>query len=219
MSELNFPTKMIRLTKATLTIVTCCVKIQNDCSEFFDIRQGLRQGDVLSTLLFNVMLEVFVRRANLITGKRSMDPELLSKFSLHNGINGNGIRVVILKSLQQKVLRELHVGHFGITRMKALARSFCYWKGIDHDIENLVRSCRNCCMNCCMNQNNADKNPSHPWEYPGRPWQRIHIDYAAPFMQHNFLVIVDAYTKWPEIFPTSATNTQATIGLLRQTFA
>jgi hypothetical protein len=28
-------------------------------------RQGLRQGDVLSTLLFNVTLEVIVRRANL----------------------------------------------------------------------------------------------------------------------------------------------------------
>jgi hypothetical protein len=67
MSELNFPTKLICLTKATLTIVTCCVKIQNDCSESFETRQGLRQGDVLSTLLFNVVLEVIVRRANLQT--------------------------------------------------------------------------------------------------------------------------------------------------------
>jgi hypothetical protein len=67
MSELNFPAKLILLTKATLTIVTCCVKIQNDCSESFKTREGLRQGDVLSTLLFNVVLEVIVRRANLQT--------------------------------------------------------------------------------------------------------------------------------------------------------
>jgi hypothetical protein len=67
MSEFNFPTKFIRLTKATLTTVTCCVKIQNDCSESFETRQGLKQGDVLSTLLFNVVLEVIVRRANLQT--------------------------------------------------------------------------------------------------------------------------------------------------------
>jgi hypothetical protein len=67
MSELNFPTKLIRLTKATLTTVTCCVKIQNDCSESFETRQRLRQGDVLSTLFFNVVLEVIVRRANLQT--------------------------------------------------------------------------------------------------------------------------------------------------------
>jgi hypothetical protein len=55
MSELNFPTKLIRLTKATLTILMCCVKIQNDCFEPFE------------TLLFNVVLEVIVRRANLQT--------------------------------------------------------------------------------------------------------------------------------------------------------
>jgi hypothetical protein len=63
MSELIVPTKLIRLTKASLIIVTCCVKIQNECSESFETRQG----DVLSTLLFNVVLEVIVRRANLQT--------------------------------------------------------------------------------------------------------------------------------------------------------
>jgi hypothetical protein len=67
MSEPNFPTKLIRLTKVTLTIVTCCIKIHNDCSKSFQTRQGLRQGDVLSTLLLNVVLEVIVRRANLQT--------------------------------------------------------------------------------------------------------------------------------------------------------
>jgi hypothetical protein len=71
MPELNFPTKLIRLIKATLTIVTCCVKIQNDCSEYFETRQGLRKGDVISTLLFNVVLEVIVRRANLKTTGQS----------------------------------------------------------------------------------------------------------------------------------------------------
>jgi hypothetical protein len=60
--QLYFPTKLIRLTKATLTIVTCCVKIQNDCSDPFETRQGLRQGDVLSTLLFNVVLKFIVRQ-------------------------------------------------------------------------------------------------------------------------------------------------------------
>jgi hypothetical protein len=50
-----------------LTFVMCCVKIQNDCSESFETRQGLRQGDVLSTLFFNVVLKVIVRRVNLQT--------------------------------------------------------------------------------------------------------------------------------------------------------
>jgi hypothetical protein len=71
MSELNFLTKLIRLTKATLTIVTCCIKIQNDCSESFGTRQGLRQGDVLSTLLFNVVLEVIIQTTGTIYYKET----------------------------------------------------------------------------------------------------------------------------------------------------
>jgi hypothetical protein len=67
MSELNFPTKLIRLTKATLTIVTCCVKIQNDCAESFKTRQGLRHRETYYYASFNVVLEVIVRRANLQT--------------------------------------------------------------------------------------------------------------------------------------------------------
>jgi hypothetical protein len=67
MSELNFPAKLIRIAKATLTIVTICVKIQNKCSKSFETRQELRQADVLSTLLFNAVLEVIVRRASLQT--------------------------------------------------------------------------------------------------------------------------------------------------------
>jgi hypothetical protein len=43
MSELNFPIQFIRLTKATLNVVLCCVKLQNDCSESFETRQRLRQ--------------------------------------------------------------------------------------------------------------------------------------------------------------------------------
>jgi hypothetical protein len=45
MSELNFHTKLIRLAKATITMMYC-VQIQKDCSESFETRQGLRQGDV-----------------------------------------------------------------------------------------------------------------------------------------------------------------------------
>jgi hypothetical protein len=67
MLELNFPTKLTRLTKTTITIVSCCVKIQNYCYESFETRQRLRQRDVLSTLLFNVVVEVIIRRANLQT--------------------------------------------------------------------------------------------------------------------------------------------------------
>jgi hypothetical protein len=38
---------------------------QNNCSDTFETRQGLGQGDVLLTLLFNVVLKAILRQAKL----------------------------------------------------------------------------------------------------------------------------------------------------------
>lgn len=65
MHELAFPSKLIRLVAATLDGPTCRIKMQNDLSEPFVTLDGLRQGDALSTLLFNVALEGAIRRTNI----------------------------------------------------------------------------------------------------------------------------------------------------------
>lgn len=59
----------------------------------------------------------------------------------------------------------------------------------------------------------------HPWEYPQHAWHRLHIDYAGPFLNSNFLVIVDAYSKWPEVTPMSSTTSRATNSALMSVFA
>ena len=64
--------------------------------------------------------------------------------TLHDGILFMGVRAVIPKKLQQRILRMLHQGHPGITRMKMLARQSVYWHGIDKDVESMVKSCDAC---------------------------------------------------------------------------
>jgi hypothetical protein len=54
--------------KATLTTVKCCGNIQKDCSDPFEMWQGLINAyyqRVLSTLLFNFVLETILRHAKL----------------------------------------------------------------------------------------------------------------------------------------------------------
>ena len=63
------------------------------------------------------------------------------------------------------------------------------------------------------------KAPLHPWEWATTPWQRIHIDYAGPFQNSMFLVVVDAHSKWPEVVPVSSTTSSSTIDVLRDLFA
>ena len=52
------------------------------------------------------------------------------------------------------------------------------------------------------------------WPVPDHPWQRIHIDFAGPFLDDVWLVVMEAYSKWPHVlklskYPTSKTTTSA----------
>ena len=99
--------------------------------------------------------------------------------------------------------------------MKALARCFVWWPGLDADIEKRVRSC----ATCQENRSTPPKAPLHPWEWPHRPWARLHIDHAGPFMGHIFLILVDAYSKWMDAHIVSSTSAEATIKKLVDIFA
>src|SRR5262249_4388986 len=61
MEEFGIPKKLINLTKATLTDTIWKVLILNVQSDPFNINTGLRQGDKLSTILFNLALEKVIR--------------------------------------------------------------------------------------------------------------------------------------------------------------
>ena len=103
-----------------------------------------------------------------------------------------GTRVVIPSKLRVPVLEELHQGHLGIVKMKGVARSLVWWPGIDQAIEQLAKGC----SDCTLIQNLPPLSPLHPWIWPTKPWQRVHIDFAGPFRGYMNLLIVDAHSKW-----------------------
>ena len=53
-------------------------------------------------------------------------------------------RIVIPSKLRPQVLQLLHLGHFGMQRMKQLARSSVYWPDMNPNIEDMCRSCTSC---------------------------------------------------------------------------
>lgn len=67
MMELGVPLKLISLVKMTLTDINSRVRLRNQLSEPFETDTGLRQGDPLSTLLFNIALEKAVRDSDVDT--------------------------------------------------------------------------------------------------------------------------------------------------------
>lgn len=128
-----------------------------------------------------------------------------NELSIEQGVLMWGIRVVIPATLRPKILQDLHESHFGIVKMKSLARQFVWWPNIDSDIEHLGKSC----TECCQSRPDPPSAPLHPWQYPERPWQRLHIDLAGPFLNRMWLVIMDASTKWPEVFDINNNSTSS----------
>ena len=55
-----------------------------------------------------------------------------------------GDRVVIPTLLRPRVVNQFHYGHPGIARMKAIARSYAYWPGMDAELEEHCRKCLKC---------------------------------------------------------------------------
>lgn len=61
---------------------------------------------------------------------------------------------------------------------------------MDAEMEARVKTCEG----CQENRNSPPVAPLHPWEDPDKPWIRIHIDYAGPWMGKMFLILVDAHS-------------------------
>uniref|UniRef100_A0A3B3XNZ2 Gypsy retrotransposon integrase-like protein 1 n=1 Tax=Poecilia mexicana TaxID=48701 RepID=A0A3B3XNZ2_9TELE len=82
-----------------------------------------------------------------------------------------GLRVVVPKKLRDQLISELHEHHWGIVKMKSLARSLFWWPAVDECIEQEVRECTICqkqrSMPCTA--------PVHKWKWAASPWERIHL--------------------------------------------
>jgi hypothetical protein len=63
--EFGIPRKMERLIKMCLTETYSRVRLGKNLSDRFPIRNGLKQGDALSPLLFNFALEWSIRRVQV----------------------------------------------------------------------------------------------------------------------------------------------------------
>ena len=126
-----------------------------------------------------------------------------------------GTRVIIPSALQSVILEDLHRDHPGVVRMKSLARSYVWWPNLDKEIEWSVKQCDH----CLAVKGSPPKAPLHPWIWPTRPWQRVHLDFAGLFCNKMFLISVDAHSKWPEVIEMSKTTSTRTIAELRKLFA
>lgn len=138
-----------------------------------------------------------------------------NEFALQEDCLMRGSRVYIPEPLRKRVLDELHSTHFGVVRMKSLARSYFWWENLDSEIELLAKNC----SQCQLYQSNPVKVPVHRWDPPSKPFERVHVDFAGPIYGIYLFVLVCAYSKWPEVHIMKNITTAATITVCRKIFS
>jgi hypothetical protein len=62
---MGIPNKLIRLVRSTMTETKAQVWIQGQLTEEFEVKQGIKQGDGLAPILFNLGLEHIIRKLSV----------------------------------------------------------------------------------------------------------------------------------------------------------
>jgi transposase InsO family protein len=112
--------------------------------------------------------------------------------SVINGCILRDTQVIIPHALQRRVLQMLHRTHQGTVKMKQLARSYCWWPGIEKCITEIAQSC-----NICSRMQVMPKQEYKNWEEPEKVWSRVHMDFAGPLWGSKWLIVIDAKSKFP----------------------
>nr|XP_050038007.1 uncharacterized protein K02A2.6-like [Dermacentor andersoni] len=139
--------------------------------------------------------------------------EFDDELSVCDGVLLKGARIVIPSSLRPAVLTLFHEGHQGINRTKVLARESVWWPGISTDIASLVANCEQCAS---TRVNFAE--PLLSTALPGHPWEFLGMDLFHLNGQ-TYILVVDYYSRFPEVVTLRSTTAQAVIDALKSIFA
>ncbi|PAA87296.1 hypothetical protein BOX15_Mlig033351g1 [Macrostomum lignano] len=134
-----------------------------------------------------------------------------------DGCIARGPATVIPAELRHRVISMAHEGHHGIVRSKQQCRTAAWWPGISKDIETAVRNCMACA------QAGESTRPSVPpmiiTSTPAAAWEDLQLDICgefkrAPRHQRFAIVLVDKFSRWPEVALEETVTTKSIINFL-----
>ena len=123
------------------------------------------------------------------------------------------LKVLIPESLQAHLLNELHDTHPGIVNMKLLGCNYMWWPKLNQDVEEIVKSCRNCAMQRSL----PTVVPLHSWPWANQQIKRIHLDFME-IEGWQVLILIDVHSKWIEAVPLYVVTAATTLYTLQSFF-
>ena len=92
-------------------------------------------------------------------------------------------------------------------------RQSVWWLGVTSQIQQFVEDCRE-----CAKQAKPRKEPLLPTPLPDYPWQVVETDLCE-LKGVQYLVVVDYFSRYPEICQLKSTTSSVIISLLKAMFA
>lgn len=116
-----------------------------------------------------------------------------------------GQRLIISEAWRNKILSNIHTGHFGVAKC-IRAKHSIYWPNMSNHIENLI----NKFAICNKFQNSNKKEPFKCHKIIRQPWQKLGIDIFQ-IRDEIYLLVVDYYSKYPEVINLNKNTTSKNI--------
>ena len=139
------------------------------------------------------------------------------ELSVYKGLILRDHRLIIPSELQRKVIEIAHLSHQGIVKTKQCIREKVWFPGIDKQVEQIVKSCIPCQASY---PGPSNRDPILPTILPEEPWVSVSIDFKGPLPSGDYLlVVIDDYSRYPEVEVISSTSSRAVLPKLNQIFS
>lgn len=165
-------------------------------------------------LLKSVLENGWPNEANLIPDAIKPYVTFRHELTYENDLLFKGDRIIVPRGEIQKILKDLHIGHPGISSMLSRARQSAYWIGQTGDIKNHVEKC----TVCQQTQRANTKEPALMKKVPDFPFQLVSSDLFK-FRGGDFILIADHYSGFTDFRKLKTTTSEEVILVLRQWFS
>ena len=122
-------------------------------------------------------------------------------------------RIIVLKSLQRETLEKIHAGHQGIDKCRSRVTASVWWPGVSQHVLQMVQDCPECVRN-----STPRREPLNVSSLPDYPWQVFGTDLFE-LEGVNYLLVVDYFSRYPEVKQIKCTTSTAVIHALKAIFS
>ena len=133
--------------------------------------------------------------------------------SVHNQVLLYGGRIVVPPALQKETLQAIHEGHQGIVHCRLRIKRSVWWPGISTQVTEMISNCK-----LCAKEQQPQREPLMPSPLPEYPWHIVGSDLFQIKNTH-YLLIVDYFSRFPEVVRLPSTTTSAVIHAMKGVFA